>query len=318
MLYRKIGKYIKNHFTQSNNKILIIDGARQVGKSYIIRHVAKDMFKNYIEIDLLEDSLGNRNFANIRTIQDFYLQVSMIAGDKLEEKNNTIIFLDEIQVYPELLTLLKFLKKDDKYTYVVSGFLLGVTLGKTSSIPMGSIEIVHMYPLDFEEFLYANGFNEFAIQNIRNNYNNLESLDVKTHDKILDLFRKYLLVGGLPDAINEYLNNFNIVKVRQIQTEVHEFYAVDASKYDENNKLKIRRIYDMIPSVLENKKKRIRYKDIEDIKGKRAIHYVDEFEYLINSGIAIDVNAISNPTFPLIETSTKNLLKLYLNDVGLM
>lgn len=318
MLYRKIGKYIKNHFTQSNNKILIIDGARQVGKSYIIRHVAKDMFKNYIEIDLLEDSLGNRNFANIRTIQDFYLQVSMIAGDKLEEKNNTIIFLDEIQVYPELLTLLKFLKKDDKYTYVVSGSLLGVTLGKTSSIPMGSIEIVHMYPLDFEEFLYANGFNEFAIQNIRNNYNNLESLDVKTHDKILDLFRKYLLVGGLPDAINEYLNNFNIVKVRQIQTEVHEFYAVDASKYDENNKLKIRRIYDMIPSVLENKKKRIRYKDIEDIKGKRANHYVDEFEYLINSGIAIDVNAISNPTFPLIETSTKNLLKLYLNDVGIL
>lgn len=318
MLYRKIQKYIENYFLEKSNKILIIDGARQVGKSYIIRHTGKRYFDNYIEINLLEDLIKNKSFSNIRSVEDFYLQVSMIAGDRLKEKENTLIFLDEIQVYPELLTLLKFLKQDDKYTYIASGSLLGVTLAKTSSIPMGSIEIVHMSPLDFEEFLYANGFNEFVINTIKNKFLNLESLDEPTHNKILDLFKKYLLIGGLPDAINQYLKDYNIIKVRQIQTEIHDYYAVDASKYDNENKLKIRRIYDMIPSVLENKKKRIVIKEIENKVGQRASYYQDEFDYLINSGITIDVTAISNPSFPLIETSKKNLLKLYLNDVGIL
>lgn len=318
MLYRKIQKYIENYFLEKSNKVLIIDGARQVGKSYIIRHTGKLYFDNYIEINLLEDLIKNKSFSNIRSVEDFYLQVSMIAGDKLKEKENTLIFLDEIQVYPELLTLLKFLKQDDKYTYIASGSLLGVTLAKTSSIPMGSIEIIHMSPLDFEEFLYANGFNEFVINIIKNKFLNLESLDEPTHNKILDLFKKYLLIGGLPDAINQYLKDYNIFKVRQIQTETHDYYAVDASKYDNENKLKIRRIYDMIPSVLENKKKRIVIKEIENKVGQRASYYQDEFDYLINSGITIDVTAISNPSFPLIETSKKNLLKLYLNDVGIL
>lgn len=318
MLYRKIQKYIENYFLEKSNKILIIDGARQVGKSYIIRHTGKQYFDNYIEINLLEDLIKNKSFSNIRSVEDFYLQVSMIAGDRLKEKENTLIFLDEIQVYPELLTLLKFLKQDDKYTYIASGSLLGVTLSKTSSIPMGSIEIVHMSPLDFEEFLYANGFNEFVINTIKNKFLNLESLDEPTHNKILDLFKKYLLIGGLPDAINQYLKDYNIIKVRQIQIEIHDYYAVDASKYDNENKLKIRRIYDMIPSVLENKKKRIVIKEIENKVGQRASYYQDEFDYLINSGITIDVTAISNPSFPLIETSKKNLLKLYLNDVGIL
>lgn len=318
MLYRKIEKRIEEYFTSDTNKILIIDGARQVGKSYIIRHIGKKFFPNYIEINLLEDSINNKYFSNIRSINDFYLQVSMLAGDKLKDKNNTLIFLDEIQVYPELLTLLKFLNQDNKYTFIASGSLLGVTLSKTTSIPIGSIEVVHMYPLDFEEFLYANGFNEFSISLIKNKYEKYESLDNSTHLRLLDLFKKYLLVGGLPDAINQYLDNYNITNIRHIHSEIHEYYAMDASKYDSINRLKIRRIYDLIPSVLENKKKRIVIKDIENIKGKRASHYQDEFDYLINSGIVIDVKAISNPQFPLLETASKNLIKMYLNDIGIL
>ena len=156
MLYRKIGKEIETHLKSNSNKIMIVNGARQVGKSYIIRHIGNKLFANYIEINLLEDSLGNRNFEKIRTVADFYLQVSMLAGDKMKEKQNTLIFLDEIQAYPHILTLLKFLKQDDRFTYICSGTLLGVTLAKTSSIPMCSITVVQMYPLDFEEFLYAN------------------------------------------------------------------------------------------------------------------------------------------------------------------
>lgn len=317
MLYRKIENTIREHL-KSDEKILIIDGARQVGKSFIIRYVAQEMFSNYIEINLLEDYLSNGIFGKVRSVEDFYLQVSMIAGDRMKDKDNTIIFLDEIQAYPHLLTLMKFLKQDDRYTYIASGSLLGVTLAKTSSIPMGSITVKHMYPLDFEEFLYANGFNEYAINAIEAKYRSGESLDEATHDTVMKLFKKYLLVGGLPDAVNSYLKDYNIVNVRTIQNEIHEFYGADASKYDAENKLKIRRIYDMIPSTLENKKKRIVIKDIDGIKGRTFAYYRDEFDYLINAGIALEVKAISTPTFPLIESSGKNLIKLYLNDVGIL
>lgn len=317
MLYRKIEKTIREHL-KSDKKILIIDGARQVGKSFIIRYVAQEMFSNYIEINLLEDYLSNRIFGKVRSVEDFYLQVSMIAGDRMKDKDNTIIFLDEIQAYPHLLTLMKFLKQDDRYTYIASGSLLGVTLAKTSSIPMGSITVKHMYPLDFEEFLYANGFNGYAINAIEAKYRSGESLDEATHNTVMKLFKKYLLVGGLPDAVNSYLKDYNIVNVRTIQNEIHEFYGADASKYDAENKLKIRRIYDMIPSTLENKKKRIVIKDIDGIKGRTFAYYRDEFDYLINAGIALEVKAISTPTFPLIESSGKNLIKLYLNDVGIL
>lgn len=318
MLYRKIAKSIENHLKSDSNKIMIINGARQIGKSYIINYVGKKLFPNYIEINLLEDSLGNRRFANVKSVTDFYLQVSMFAGEKMKDKGSTLIFLDEIQEYPHLLTLLKFLKQDDRYSYIASGSLLGVTLAKTSSIPMGSIAVTQMYPLDFEEFLYANGFNEMAINSLREKFDRVESLDESTHNTMLDLFKKYLLVGGLPDAVNSYLKDYNIVNVRAIQTEIHEYYGADASKYDRENSLKIRRIFDMIPSTLENKKKRIVIKDIENIKGKTYSHYQDEFDYLINSGIALEVKAISTPVFPLIESSGKNLLKLYLNDVGIL
>lgn len=318
MLYRKIQSYIENHLRSDSNKILVIDGARQIGKTYIIKYTAEKIFKNYIEINMLEDSLKERHFSNVRTVEDFYLQVSMIAGDKMENKDNTIIFIDEIQAYPHLLTLLKFLKRDDKFTYVASGSLLGVTLAETESIPMGSIEVKRMYPLDFEEFLLSQGFNNYAIDAMRKKFEARESLDEATHSKVMDLFKKYLLVGGLPDAINSYTKDKNIVAVRSIQTEIHNYYGMDASKYDEDKKLKIRRIYDMIPSNLENKKKRLVIQNIENIRGKRSSDYEDEFDYLINAGIALDVKAISTPTFPLIENSGKNLLKLYLNDVGLL
>lgn len=318
MLYRKIEVYIEDFLRSESNKVLIIDGARQIGKTYIIRHAGKRLFPNFIEINLLQDYMSEKLFANTRTIEDFYLQVSMLAGDKMKDKENTLIFLDEIQAYPHLLTLLKFLKQDDKFTYIASGSLLGVTLAKTTSIPIGSIEVKHMFPLDFEEFLFANGFNSFAIQSFYKKFLNLESLDESVHVRLMDLFKKYLLVGGLPDAVNSYLADKNIVNVRTIQSEVHEYYAMDASKYDEENRLKIRRIYDLIPSTLENKKKRIVAQRIENKKGKRFSDYQDEFDYLINAGIALDVNAISTPIFPLIETSGKNLLKLYLNDVGLL
>ena len=318
MLFRKIESLIENHLKSNSPKILLIDGARQVGKTFIINHVANKLFENVIEINMIADSLGDRLFSEVNTVEDFYLQVSMLAGSKMKQRENTLIFIDEIQAYPHLLTLLKFLSKDNKFTYIASGSLLGVTLADTPSIPMGSIRKVRMYPLDFEEFLYANGMNEIVVNAMRKKFEKLEPLDEPMHRKIMDLFRKYLLVGGLPDAVNVYLDQKNIQSVREVQREIHSYYAADASKYDEEKKLMIRRVYDLIPSNMENKKKRIIAQKIENKRGKTFNDYVDEFEYLTSAGIALKVQAISNPSFPLIESVGKNLLKLYLSDVGIL
>lgn len=318
MLYRKMEALIEAHLTSDSQKILLIDGARQVGKTYLIRYVGQKLFENFIEINLVEDSLGDQLFAETRTVEDLYLQISMLAGERMKQKENTLIFLDEIQAYPHLLTLLKFLSQDGKFTFIASGSLLGVTLSQTTSIPMGSIRKMRMFPLDFEEFLYANGMSRMAVSAMRKKFEKREALDEATHNKMMDFFRKYLLVGGLPDAVNSYLSDHNIQLVREIQREIHDYYAADASKYDEEKKLKIRRIYDLIPSNMENKKKRVVAKRIEGKKGKRFGDYQDEFDYLVSAGIALNVRAISTPVFPLLESSGKNLLKLYLNDVGIL
>ena len=318
MLKRKIADLIEQHFRSGSERILLIDGARQVGKTYIIRYVGKKLFINFIEINMLEDSVGSKLFENASTVEDFYLRVSMIDGNKMGKAEDTLIFIDEIQAYPHLLTLLKFLRDDDRFTYIASGSLLGVTLSETTSIPMGSIRKVRMFPLDFEEFLYASGMNEFAVNALQKKYEARESLDEAMHEKMMNFFKRYLLVGGLPAAVNAYLETMNIQAVREIQFEIHDYYAADASKYGAERKLKIRRIYDQIPSNLENKKKRVVAQRIEGKKGSTFASYEDEFEYLVSSGIALNVQAISTPTFPLIESSGKNLLKLYLNDVGIL
>ncbi len=318
MLKRKIATYIENYLKSNSNKILLVDGARQIGKTFIINEVGNRLFENYIEINFAEDSITNHLFENIGTVEDFYLQISALYGEKMKDRQSTLIFIDEIQTYPNFLTLLKFLVKDNKYTYIASGSLLGVALSQTNSIPIGSIEILRMYPLDFEEWLYANGVSGDVISKMKDCFIKRESLSEPLHNRLIDLFKKYLIVGGMPDAINTYLETKNIWQVRNIQENIHNYYAIDASKYDNNRKLKIRRIYDMIPSNLENKKKRVVIKNIEDKKGKRYSDYEEEFEYLISSGIALEVKAVSNPNFPLIETSSKNLLKLYLNDIGIL
>ena len=318
MLYRKIEALIEEHLKSDSQKVLLIDGARQVGKTFIVRHVGKKLFENFIEINMIEDLLGDRLFANTKTVEDFYLQLSMLEGGKMKDKESTLVFIDEIQAYPHLLTLLKFLSQDNKFTYIASGSLLGVTLSQTTSIPMGSIRKVRMFPLDFEEFLYANGMNEIVISAMQKKFERLEALEEPMHDKMMDLFRKFLLVGGLPDAVNSYLKEKNIQSVREIQNEIHDYYAADASKYDQEKKLNIRKVYDLIPSNMENKKKRVVAQNIENKKGKAVRDYVDEFEYLISAGIALNVQAISAPVFPLIESTGKNLLKLYLNDVGIL
>ena len=320
MLYRKIEKDIEGYLRAEDDRIMILEGARQIGKSFIIREVGKKLYDNFIEINFAEDDEGAKIFKGIGTTEEFYFTLSSVYGEKLDRYENTLIFLDEIQHYPQYLTLLKFFREDRRFRFIASGSLLGITLRETTSIPVGSIIRKNMYQLDFEEFLIANGFGQEALNTLRTKLMNRESLDESLHDYIMNLFRRYLLVGGLPAAVNEYLDSHNIVKVRNVQENIRSLYEVDATKYekDSNKTLLIRRIYNMIPSQLENKKKRIIIKDIQNKIGDRFDNYLEEFEYLISSGTALKVSAISNPKYPLAESAHKNLMKLYLNDVGLL
>ena len=163
MLFRKIEPIISNYFRSYNDKVLVVTGARQIGKSYIISYCARQYFKNVVEINLIEDAEGPRLFENIHSTDDFYMALAAYTSEQLGDFSDTLIFLDEIQEYPALLTLIKFLRQEGRYRYVASGSLLGVTLKKSASIPLGSIDILKMYPLDFEEFLIANDFGADAI-----------------------------------------------------------------------------------------------------------------------------------------------------------
>ena len=319
MLYRKFAHRIEEVLKDEPKKILLINGARQIGKSYLIRYVGKKLFKNYIEINLKEDKESIGIFETVRSTADFYLQLGTIAGNKLGTRENTLVFLDEIQSYPHLMTMLKFLSQEGRYTYIASGSQLGVALAQSASVPIGSVTIEEMYPLDFEEFLLAMGCGKETIDGVREKFLAGESLNESLHNYMLQQFRLYLLVGGLPEAINKFLENRNMMHVRKVQRDIHALYRIDASQYDKEKKLVIRKIYDMIPSNMENKKKRIIVKHIEDTKGhKQFSDYAEEFEYLTNSGIALSVQAVSNPKFPLLESESKNLIKLYMNDVGLL
>ena len=317
MFFRKIESTLYNYYDDKDAKIIVINGARQIGKSYIIRETAKKTFNNYIEINLKSDFDGDKLFNNVKKTKDFYLQLSALYGDKLNNNNDTIIFLDEIQVYPHLLTLLKELKLENRYRYIASGSLLGITL-KHTFIPMGSIEEIKMYPMDFEEFLLANKIGKDVIDYLYDCYKNVTPISDGIHKIILEKFKEYLICGGLPDSVKMFVNEKNVLKTRKNQEETYSFYKDDASQYEKDNSLKIRRLYDLMPSYMENKVKRIKFKQIEGIEDANLLKYIDEFDYLINSGCALGVKAVSDPRFPLIESSSKNLIKLYFNDIGIL
>lgn len=317
MFKRKIEDDLDRYFkSPDETKILVIYGARQVGKSFIIRETAKKVFSNYAEIDLKDDFEGEKKFANIKTTKDFYLLVGSLFGN-LNNAEDTIIFLDEIQYYPHLMTMLKPLNKEKKYRYIVSGSLLGITL-RHAFIPMGSITERKMFPMDFEEFLWANNYSLETIDYLKDCFHNLKDINESIHSYTLRLFQDYLLSGGLPDAVNEYVVNKNVSKMRTIHEEIYKYYQDDCSKYDEDKKLRIRRVYDLLPSTMANKVKRIRFKSIENKDDVNLERYEEEFDYLFDSGIALPSRAVSNPVFPLIDSRSKNLLKVYFNDVGLL
>lgn len=315
-MYRKITSKLNEWYNKSN-KALLITGARQVGKTYIIREFLKETIEEeyYVEFNLFENEQAKDTIECSKTSKDLLFRLSALSNKKFV-KGKTIIFLDEIQCSSNIITAIKFLVEDGSYKYVLSGSLLGTELKDIKSIPVGYLEILQMYPLDFEEFLLANGLNNTVLDKLKINFKNLIKVDDIVHDKLIDMFHLYLIVGGMPSVVKKYLETNNLKDVVLEQKTICNLYREDISKYDSNNKLYIKEIFDLIPSELNNQNKRFIMKNLnENLKFSR---YENSFIWLKDAGVALPCYCADEPKTPLILSKSRNLFKLFSSDVGLL
>ena len=298
---------------------LLIEGARRIGKSTIVEDFAKKEYEDYIILDFAKEGKDiKQNFEdNIGDLDTFFRNLFLLKGKVIPEKKSVIIF-DEVQLFPLARQAIKYLVQDGRFDYIETGSLISIKKNvKDILIPSEEYKL-QMYPMDFEEFLYANNVGKDVVSYLKECFINVESVSDGIHQVIIEKFKEYLISGGLPDSVKEMVLSKNILKVRENQNLTFGYYKDDASQYDDEHSLKIKRIYDMMTSYMLNKVKRIQFKQIENKEDSNLNKYKDEFDYLINSGCAIGVKAVSNPVFPLIESSSKNLIKLYFNDVGIL
>jgi len=314
MLTRKIDNFLKDFFVNST-KALLVTGARQVGKTYSIGEFCKSSFTNTVEIDFIENPGAKQIFAGVGSAEEILTRISVISDVPLV-KDKTIIFFDEVQECPEAVTMIKFLVEEGSYRYILSGSLLGVELQDLRSEPVGYMDVVEMYPLDFEEFLMAVNISESAINHLRKSAENEEPVDGFIHNRIMEYFRLYLIVGGMPSAVNKYVTTRDLLNVKLEQEAILRLYKRDITKYDPEEKLKIKDVFDLIPAELNSKNKRFILKNLnENAKFNR---YSDALLWLKNAGVAISVFNVDEPKVPLLLSQSRNLFKLFQNDVGLL
>lgn len=314
MINRKIYDYIREFFSREK-KALLISGARQVGKTYAIRKVGKEIFDRVVELNFIEDPSLKALFANPRNAKELLLRLSAYACGNLK-KGKTLFFFDEIQECPDIMTAIKFLVDEGSFRYIMSGSLLGVQMKDIRSMPVGYLTEKKMFPLDLEEFATAVGISDMVISHLKECYEKKEAIDEVIHTKMLELVNLYLVIGGMPESVVKYLETNNIHDVRSAQLAIVNMYKKDISKYDIENKLYIQDIFDLIPSELNAKNKRFILKSLnENAKYER---YRNSFLWLADAGVALPTYNVEEPRMPLRLNELRNLFKLFLNDVGLL
>ncbi len=269
MLKRKIYKYLEDFFNNEPKQALLITGARQIGKSFSIREFGEKNFTNFIEINFLKEKNSVEAFSSATNAESLLLRISALTNKNLE-KGKTLIFLDEVQVVPEIVTIIKFLVEEGSFRYVLSGSLLGIELKNIRSLPVGYMTIKEMFPLDIEEFFAACGVQQNIFDLLQNCFKKKLPVDSVIHNKMMELFRLYMIVGGMPAVVQTYINSNNIKNVVDEQKSILAMYREDISKYDVDNKLYIEDIFDLIPSELNAQNKRFILKKLnENIKFNR-------------------------------------------------
>lgn len=313
MLTRTVDRILIDHFKISKTALLI-EGARQIGKTFSIRQFGKK-FKTYIEINFIEQPVAISLFKDLSNTKDLLARLSLFTKQKLI-KRDTLIFFDEVQICPEVITYIKFLVDEGSYNYILSGSLLGIEINDLRSVPVGYLTIKRMFPLIFREFALNLGLNSSILENLETSFKEKKPVDDFIHKKMMELFRVYLVVGGMPAAVNRYIETNNLNEVIDIQNQIVNLYKKDITQYDKNNKLAIAQIFELIAPQLNSQNKHFIIKDIKS--GVKFDRYENSFLWLKDAGFALPVYNVETPKPPLKLSKSRSLFKLFMSDVGLL
>ena len=314
-MYRKDSIIIEEWLKRSD-KALLVTGARQIGKTWLIREeIAKSGYckfeVNFIDQPDLVDYLNVKMSAN-----EFLVKLKMIMPEDCKPQE-TVVFFDEIQKCPEIVTKIKFLVEEGSFKYVMSGSLLGVELKGITSVPVGYLTVLRMYPMDFEEFMIANNVSKTTLEMLKAKFETCQPVDEFIHQKLLSLFFIYLIVGGMPDAVKIYIATKDIREVDKVQRDIVALYKEDFSQYEsEDKKLKLISIYDIIPAELNKQNKKFVFTMLN--KELKFDRYENSFLWLKDAGVALPVYNVEAPVIPLKASKSINVFRLFSNDTGLL
>lgn len=314
-MYRKDSIIIEEWLKRSD-KALLVTGARQIGKTWLIREeIAKSGYckfeVNFIDQPDLVDYLNVKMSAN-----EFLVKLKMIMPEDCKPQE-TVVFFDEIQKCPEIVTKIKFLVEEGSFKYVMSGSLLGVELKGITSVPVGYLTVLRMYPMDFEEFMIANNVSKTTLEMLKAKFETCQPVDEFIHQKLLSLFFIYLIVGGMPDAVKIYIATKDIREVDKVQRDIVALYKEDFSQHEsEDKKLKLISIYDIIPAELNKQNKKFVFTMLN--KELKFDRYENSFLWLKDAGVALPVYNVETPVIPLKASKSSNVFRLFSNDTGLL
>ena len=314
-MYRK-NSIIIEEWLKSSNKALLVTGARQTGKTWLIREeIAKSEYTKF-EVNFI-DQPDLVDYLNVKmSAEEFLVKLKMIMPEDCKPQE-TVVFFDEIQKCPEIVTKIKFLVEEGSFKYVMSGSLLGVELKGIVSVPVGYLTVLKMYPMDFEEFMVANNVSKMTLEMLKEKFETCQPVDEFIHQKLLSLFFIYLIVGGMPDAVKTYIATKDIREVDKVQRDIITLYKEDFSQYEsEDKKLKLISIYDIIPAELNKQNKKFVFTMLD--KELKFDRYENSFLWLKDAGVALPVYNVEAPTIPLKESKSSNVFRLFSNDTGLL
>lgn len=318
MLKRKAYQRLEDWKRYKTKQALLVKGARQVGKTTLVRQFAADNYGILAEVNFFDNKTAKETVMRAIDADDLLLRLSVLSGKELEA-GKTLVFLDEIQECgADLLTWIKMLLERTDYDYILSGSLLGLEVSNISSLPVGFLQEVTLYPLDFEEFCWASGIGKTALEAVSACMESLTPVPDYLHDKLTDTFYRYLLVGGMPDVVQAFVDNNDLLRARNLQRGIVNMYKMDMAKYvsDTLEARQVQMVYESIPSQLNSENKRFKYARLG--KSLRFANLEFAFDWLEHVGVALTAFRVNEPTFPLAAHEDRNMLKLYANDVGLL
>lgn len=314
-MYRKDSAFIADWINNSN-KALLVTGARQIGKTWLIREEIKKSGYTKFEVNFIDQPDMIEYLNAEMSAEDFLLKLKLIMPENCKP-HKTVVFFDEIQKCPEIVTKIKFLVDEGSFKYAMSGSLLGIELKGIASAPVGYLTILRMYPMDFEEFMVANNVSAVTLDMLKEKYETNSPVDEFIHQKLLSMFFVYLIVGGMPDAVKTYIATKDIREVDKIQRDITTLYKEDFSQYEqEDKKLKLKSIYDIIPAELNKQNKRFIFTMLD--KELKFDRYENSFLWLKDAGVVLPVYNVDAPVIPLMTSKSSNVFRLFSSDIGLL